>query len=124
MGTGEVVAEEGQIIDEEVLARIASCAHEIEVAAQQQLSTARQFDVFMSANHRTRRRNFNLNPEHFRYTRLNLFPLRTFDPDAKKPPSRAYSHIDSETIDKILRVKAKLEVHRVPPIITGGISTR
>ena len=127
--TGEVVAEEGQLIDDEVLARIKKLRDnpEIEVAAQRlQASTSRQIlDIFGARETFTEYDAEILSePGITSDTRdFNLFlAMDILDPDAKKPLSRAYSHIDAETIDKILRVKpAKLEVYRTPAIITGAL---
>lgn len=128
-GTGEVVAEEGQVIDDELIARIRQLRDnpEIEVAAQRlQCSTSRQLlDLFGTRETLEEYDADTLSePGITQDTRdYNLFlAMDILDPDAKKPLSRAYSHIDADTIDKILRVKpAKLEVYRVPAIITGAL---
>jgi DNA-directed RNA polymerase subunit beta len=124
-----MVADEGQVIDDELLARIKQLRDnpEIEVSATRlQAATSRQLlDLFG-----TRETITEITAESFSEPGItqgefeyNLFlAADLLDPDAKKPLSKAYSHIDSETIDKILRVNPpSIDVYRTPAIITGAL---
>ncbi len=131
--TGEIIAEEGQVIDAALMARIRGLRDnpEIEVVAERlQCATTRQIlDLFAERETLTREGEAYA-PEQFFEPSLaggepeyNLFLTEDLmEPDVKKPLARAYSHIDAETVDKILRVNpATLEVYRCPAVITGAL---
>jgi DNA-directed RNA polymerase subunit beta len=127
--TGEMVAEEGDVIDDVLLARIRKLRDnpEIEVASQRlQAATSRQIlDIFGTRETITEIAAESFSEPGTTQGELdyNLFlSADLMDPDAKKPLSKAYSHIDAETIEKILRVNpAKIDVYRMPAIMTGAL---
>ncbi|HEX8833789.1 MAG TPA: hypothetical protein VF719_06290, partial [Abditibacteriaceae bacterium] len=132
--TGEIVAEEGQVVDEELQTRIRGLRDnpEIEVVAQRlQCATSRQIlDLF--GEKRT------LTPEVDGWvaeqflepgtnqgeTEYNLFFANDLlEGEAKRPLAKAFTHIDSEAVEKILRVApATLDVYRLPSIMTGALA--
>jgi DNA-directed RNA polymerase subunit beta len=127
--TGELVGEPGQVIDDALFGRIAKLRDNpsIEVAAVRlQCATSRQIlDMFGEK--------FTIEeivPESFFETppgsndrEFNLFIADDLvEGEAKRPLMKAFSHIDSEAIDKIMRVApAKVNVYKMPPILTGAL---
>ncbi|MDF2439558.1 MAG: DNA-directed polymerase subunit beta, partial [Abditibacteriota bacterium] len=128
-GTGEIVADAGALIDDALFARIKEMRDnpEIEVAAQRlQCATTRQIlDIFGE------KMTFEtLAPEMFsensgtsNETEYNYFIADDLmEGEGKRPIIKAFSHIDLDAIDKIMRVNPdKLDVYKCPPIITGAL---
>ncbi|HEX8551272.1 MAG TPA: DNA-directed RNA polymerase subunit beta [Abditibacteriaceae bacterium] len=131
--TGEIVAEEGAVIDEELAKRIKGLRDnpEIEVASQRlQCATSRQIlDIFAEKRTLTRTEDA-WAPEDFQEQGVNandpeynfFFTADLLEGEARRPLAKAFTHIDSEAIEKIQRVNpATLEVYRAPAIITGAL---
>jgi DNA-directed RNA polymerase subunit beta len=131
--TGEIVAEEGQAVDEELAGRIRELRDnpEIEVVANRlQCATSRQLlDLFGEKRTLTPEEE-GWSPEQFKEASGNqgdaeynmFFAHDLTEGEAKRPLAKAYSHIDSEAIEKLVRVNpATLEVYRCPTIISGAL---
>lgn len=127
--TGELVAEAGHTIDENLLKRVRQLRDnpEIEVVTQRlQCATTRQIlDLFgeRSTISEVKPESFSEPSGSSNELEYNMFLAHDLlEPDAKRPLAKAYSHIDQEAIDKILRVNpATIEVYHCPAIITGAL---
>ncbi|RYG75080.1 DNA-directed RNA polymerase subunit beta [bacterium] len=127
--TGEVVAEAKTTIDDELYERIKQLRDnpDVEVeAARIQCATTRQIlemygekktitdisvEGFTEESLQGNDREFN----YFMVTDLG-------DVDSKKIAVRGCAHIDSDAVDKIMRVApTEVEVYRVPPMIAGSL---
>jgi DNA-directed RNA polymerase subunit beta len=127
--TGEVVAEPGTTIDEGLLARIRELRDnpEIEVAAERlQCATTRQLlELFSEKLTLT-----DYTPESFvdpssgsTEIEYNYFLAQdVVDPAAPKNVLRANTHLDHDTIEKLMRINPEtLEVYHTPAMIAGSI---
>ncbi len=127
--TGELIGEPGQVIDDELFERIKTLRDNptVEVAAQRlQCATTRQilelfgekitlteiapesfFDEFAGSNDR----------EYPYFISHDLM-----EGEAKRPVLRSCAHIDSEAVEKIMRVNPpSLEVYKMPAVLTGAL---
>ncbi len=131
--TGELIGEAGQLIDEELLPKLKGLRDNpsIEVAAKRlQCATTRQLlDMFgekmtidgltpENAAEKLSESTPNSNDREW-----NLFIAEDLlEADAKKPLMKAFSHIDSESVDKILRTRVEsLNTYKMPPVLTGAL---
>ncbi len=125
--TGELVAEDGQVIDEELYARIRTLRSNpnIEVTVpRKQYSTTRQLlDLFGErfildeVTEETLRKASGNEFEYNYFLANNLV-----DPVTDKVQVRAFTHIDQDIMEKILALNVKrLEVYSTPPMITGSL---
>jgi DNA-directed RNA polymerase subunit beta len=132
-GTGEIIAEEGQTIDADLMTRIKSLRDnpEIEVASKRlQCATTRQILDMFAEKITLKRDGDTWKAEDFQEIGVNaaepeynlFFANDLVEGEARRPLAKAFSHIDSESLEKILRVNPDtLDVYRCPAIITGAL---
>ncbi len=128
--TGELIAEAGQLIDDAVAAKLKALRGNpaIDVSAPRlQCATSRQIlELFgekrtiteVNAENLTEPSASGNDREHSYFLAQDLH-----DGDGKKVIVRAYSHIDSDAIEKILRINSQnVQVYRLTPMLAGALA--
>lgn len=128
-GTGEVVAEQNTIVDEALFEKIKALRDnpDIEVMASRlQCATTRQIlELFSKRVVITEVTEETLTEEGMTGSEreFNYFLTSDLvDPDNNKVVLRACMHLDSDNIEKVMRIAPKeLEVYHCPPMISGSL---